>query len=942
MAGMINQYNQQQRAALEKQRMKYRKHIKSLERDLAKSEDRNAHYHAKSEAKSKELKELQTASDEMADKIRELEFKLEASEIQPRQLSDKIRELEKRLEESECRNVLLADKIHELKTHYNKAITEQQDLYTRTKDLDRRIELLEKQLEEKDNEVAQQKDTIRVLSEKAHDLEASSTGFQALTAQNEEILQKISDQGSQTDKHEKESAKETHDKLDSISTRLDAIAKSFSTHPELITVMQETQTRASESITAKLNAIEESGVLVNKNTSQLSMELGTHMSKVWQRLDSQIETLTQQLAQRAEENGMLSALCKEKDAAYERLEQELEDLQNTSAEQIEDINALQERNQENQLAMDATREESRKHLQEILQRLQASEKEVKKFELEVMSKEDNIAKLGEMLKGKEEEYATRLQNLSAEIVKLGQLLGEKDRAAQEAVKKAVQLSLQEFKSRMEEAGAQAKKLVEEKQGQIKSLEVQLEELKKSLDNKEQNERHDACTMNSMRQALCAAEAKEKVSTEKLAVQCAKYDELEIQIRDRMNTVNTELEAAKRRVAEYKGELEAAKRRAAKFEDESHHHRARAQALFSSVREWARDEGLAAESFDQICDVNKTPEDLATGLSQALARMLLSQRSQVAHRGQGDDLLLNGNESQFNSANMGHPVLLSPDGSISAAHPELSGSQEDDVPALTKLPRRVVVRSPANDPDEPIPPSVSEEKARRRDGQQPKSIMKAGVARADQIGSVTIQDDNIEEASKDGSLHRSLADHSSSSSPGPLVNDIAPKASTPPGLIVQPTATTPKPELSGQNKRKRGDEPGPDIFLSRVRKPRASQMTEDIETETLAQLEEIVGSKRRAAKKRVTRTYGTQKPPESPPDNEGQQNILPTLQSEVRPQTRHLTAHQQTQGPSQPSEAQELPRTGDDSTGTQLSNNIAMEKPASSVRHPPLRRNLRRR
>lgn len=806
--------------------------------------------------------------------------------------------------------------------------------------MDRHIKLLTKQLEEKDNELAQQRETIRALSEKAHDLEASSTGFEALTAQNEEILRKISDQGSQADNHE-ESAKEIHDKADSVSARLDALAKSMSTQPELITAIQEAQTRELRSITTKLNAVVESGVSANENTSKLSTELEAHMGKIWHRLDSQIESLTQQLTQRAEENGMLSVLCKEKDAAYERLEQELEDLQKASAEQIEDINALQEQDQENQLTIDATREENQKHLQETMQRLQTSETEVKRLGLEVKSKDDAMVKLNEKLKGKEEECATRLQNFSAEIAKLSQLLGDKDRAVREAVKNAVEVALQEFKNKMAEAGTETTKLLEEKQEQIKSLEAQLEELKKSLHNNEQNQRRDACTMNSMREALYAAEAKEKASTEKLAVHCAKFDELEVQIRGQMNIVNTDLEAAKRRVAEYEGELEAAKRRAAKFEDESHHHRARAQALFSSVREWAREEGLATESFDQICDVNKTPEDLATGLSQALAQMLLSQRSQVAHRGRGGNLLLDGNESQLNSANIDHPVLLSPDESIYAAPPEPSGSQEEDVLALTKLPRRVVARSPANDPDEPIPPSISEEKARRREGQQPKSIMKAGATRANQNGSVTIQGDEIEGASEDGSQHKPRAGHSSGSGPDPLVNNIAPKTLTPPRLIVQPAGTASKPELSGQNKRKRGDELVPDAFVSRARKPRTSEMTEDIETETLAQLEEIVGSKRRAVKKRVTRTYGTQRPPESPPDDEGQHNILPTLQSEVRPQTRYLTAHQQTQGSSKPSEAQEFPRTSDDSTGTVTSNNIAVEGPASSIRQPPLRRNMRK-
>ncbi|KAK4166508.1 hypothetical protein QBC43DRAFT_286959 [Cladorrhinum sp. PSN259] len=995
MAGIINQYNQQQRSALDKQRAQYKKQIKSLERGIAKSTETATHYRARSEAKSKELKELQVTGDEMVNKIRELELKLEASEIQPKQLSEKIRELEKKWENAECENIFLTDKHDELKSLYKKAVSEQQNLYHRSmarceetirelqeitdakkaaaesavekaeaireellqrvrqeiaqhkieaSELGRQIEDLTKQNGEKDAELRQQNETICTLSAKVHELENSSKGFEILAAQNQEIGRKIEDQGSQTHQQIEGCAKETRDKLESVSNGLDALATSMSTQPEIISGIQATQAREFESIGTKIDAIIEFRVFFKETTSGFSTELDTQMAKIWQRLDSQIGTLTQQLAQKAEENGMLSALYKEKETACERLKQDVEGLQKTSAEQIEKIHALQERDQENQLAMEAAHEDDQQHKQELIKLLQASEAETGRLKDELDSKVDSIVKLEDTLRAKEEEYAAGLRNFSTEILKLNQALGDKDRANRDAIERVVELTLRETGVKMEETMAIAKKALDERDEHVNALEAQLEELRKSLHDKEQNQHRDACTLSSLREALSTTESKEKSLAEKLTLQSVKFEEREAQIRCQMDTANAELEATKRKVAEYEGELQDAKKRATKFEGDSHNQRARAQALFEAVKAWAREGSLDTVKLDEICDESKSAEEIGRGLSQALAQLGLSQRLQASHHENRDDLLLDRDKSHFNSANGEHTLLLSQDSHTSSIHSgdgtnASAPAQPQDVLALVNS-RRVVVRSPANDPDSPTPLSISEEKTRRREGLQPKSIMKTTVARVTRSVSLKAQRGDSENTFEDEMLQSSRNEHLMASSPDPL-----PSNGTVPSTL---TAMNPHSPLvvgahqAGQHKRKQPDDPGPDIFVNRPGKPRTSQMTEDIETETLAQLEEIVGSKRRSAKKRPARTYGAQRPPESSPNDDSPSTDPPTLQLESLSQFRHFSEQPQSQGSQKSNASQEFPGTSEDSTETVTHTEALMKGGRSSTRLPPLRRNTRRR
>lgn len=112
MAGVINEFTQQQNAALREQKARYHKYIKRLQRDLAERSEVIAQQISQIDAQREEVKDLQASEERLNGKVKDMEAKLTASE-------DRVRRLE--------------EKYHIYRTHLNSAIQEQQDLYTLSK-----------------------------------------------------------------------------------------------------------------------------------------------------------------------------------------------------------------------------------------------------------------------------------------------------------------------------------------------------------------------------------------------------------------------------------------------------------------------------------------------------------------------------------------------------------------------------------------------------------------------------------------------------------------------------------------------------------------------------------------------------------------------------------------------------------------------------------------
>jgi hypothetical protein len=475
-----------------------------------------------------------------------------------------------------------------------------------------------------------------------------------------------------------------------------------------------------ESITAKLDSALESGDAGLQATNQLSTDLEAHMGKVWQRLDHQLESLTKQLAEKAEENGMVSTLYKRKDAECEGHMKELTALRKTVEKQADQIHELET----NLVALDAAQDEN----EETIRRLEAAGTEAAQVREELKSKEAALAELQSKLDAKERNYASELQNYSSSVQRLAQAIQDKDQSSGIAAQRAAETARREARLELESANAKREELLRETQQQRDSLVKQVEDLKRQVHEKEQIESRDAATIRSLRESLATEEAKGKLATENLAQRSANSKELESQLSSKAK----DLEA----------ELEAAKARAVQLEGESQRQVARSQVLLAGLKQWADQEGFVINNLDTLGDGSKSPEEVAATLARALRQHSSSRRSETvtpeAHSG---DLLLPGENSKFFSGtqlpqsepgNRTHDdPLINP--SISAALRERTGPEasaespagNDPLPYASTLHhmRRVVVRSPANVPNEPAAPSIDQEKLRRREAVQPKSIMK---------------------------------------------------------------------------------------------------------------------------------------------------------------------------------------------------------------------------
>ncbi|KAL2018267.1 hypothetical protein VTK56DRAFT_1021 [Thermocarpiscus australiensis] len=746
MAGVINQFTQQQNAALDEQRAKYHKYIKRLKRDLAEDSGVIARQADQINTQAKEIEHLRASNEQLAIEMRDIEAKLEASEDRT-----------KRLEE----------KYHLCKTHLNSAIQEQQDLYTRSKKqweetiekvraiekahnseaekTVRRAEAIREQMmekvrqtiaqnksealelygkintltqiaEEKDSELRREREEVSVLLKKLQDLQSTSIGFEALAAQSKEILQNLEERNKQAEERHRTSTEEVLEKLAAVASRLEELSSITSAQPSELSSIREVQNRSFSSMTAKLDDLLESDNTAKEAASQLSADIERHTGKIFQQLGSQLEALGKQLAEKAEENGMISTLYRRKEAECEKHEKELAMLREATEKQAEQIHELET----NLLAMDAAQDDS----EETLQQLNVAEKEVERLTEELKSKTAAVTELQSRLNAKDSAYVSEVQNLTSKVVKLAQSLQEKDHSSRVAADQAVDRARREVRIEMERANAETARLLRETEHQRDSLVWQLEKLTQKVHEKEQKESADSSTINSLRESLAAAEAKGEMVTQELTQQSAKLEQLEERLTTKVKTLETELEAAKER--------------AAQFEGESHRRRERMQALVAGLKQWALQEGLNnIDALAFLSDDTSSADGISACLVQALGHML-SRRSQIAAHEQHPDIPPRCDENpKARPGETGHPPQADPgvqtavdrlmEDGIGKASIEQTGKQQGGDPELHRSTlhhmRRVVIRSPENVPNSPMPPSVDREKMGRRGILQPKSIMK---------------------------------------------------------------------------------------------------------------------------------------------------------------------------------------------------------------------------
>lgn len=590
------------------------------------------------------------------------------------------------------------------------------------------------------------------------------------------------------------------------------------------------------SITTKLDSILESGATAREATSQFSADLELQMGKIWQRLDSQLESLGKQLAEKAEENGMVSTLYKRKEAECAKHEQELVALKEATEKQAEQIHDLEA----NLVAMDAAQDDN----EETIRRLEATGTEAVRLKEELRSKTAAVAELESKLNAKDRTHASEVQKYSSNMLQLAQSIQEKDQSSRISAHQAAENARREVRIEMERASTEAEHLLRDTQRERDSLAGQLETLKQKVLEKEQIEDRDSSIIKSLREDLIKAEDKGKCLTQELA-QCP--DTLK-QLENRLTS----------RVEMLEVELEVSKKRATEMEEESHRQRAKSQALITALTHWATQTGLDIDGLGYL-DGNASVEDISAGVVRTLEQLSVSQKPLTAsHEHRPEELLLPDAELNSVSGGIGHLSHPNQENQDQAAGDQaeddflkefdeylaMCGDSEDDVSErnvhLSRLQhlRRVVVRSPANVPNEPLPPSVDQEKVRRRGALQPKSIMK----RVTRSTSVMLKQGEAGASAGHGAFRRSTQDETP-------IDPLAPTRSrgklSSTGSVQSSDAegheSTNREASSRPNKRKRSNTPRSNISTSRAGSSKQAKTTEPNAPSTVTRTEEPTGS-----------------------------------------------------------------------------------------------------
>ncbi|KAK4111388.1 hypothetical protein N656DRAFT_158017 [Canariomyces notabilis] len=491
-----------------------------------------------------------------------------------------------------------------------------------------------------------------------------------------------------------------------------------SEQPSALSSIREAQQKSVTIITAKLETILESHDTAQKTTSQLSTDLEHQIRKILQCLENQLESLAKQLSEKAEENGMVSTLYKRKEAECEEHMKELASLRDTARKQAEQIHELEA----NLIAMDAAHDDS----EERIRQLEVTGKEAIRLREEVKSKTAVITELQSKLDAKEKAYESQVENLTSSVNQIAQSMQENDRLSRIVADQAAAIARQDS---MERSAAETTKLAIQGERERKVLADHLEKLKEEIQQKEQNERRDASIIQSLQQSLATAESNRKAAVQELNQLSTRQDQLESRLTTKIQDLETKLEAAQGKVVE--------------LEKENNSHRARSRALVDILRKWTVQEGLYFDDLSFLSDGGIGVEEITARLAQVLGQLSLPQKSGKTPDGEcPENTSRPGETSKFFPGNPGETPqetsnkqsdLGQPDrdnssstlGDHSGAKGGVAGSALEGANPQLQLHhlRKVIVRSPANVPTEPVPPSVDQEKTRRREALQPRSIMK---------------------------------------------------------------------------------------------------------------------------------------------------------------------------------------------------------------------------
>lgn len=478
------------------------------------------------------------------------------------------------------------------------------------------------------------------------------------------------------------------------------------------------------SITTKANEMAWCQSVTEETTGKFFTDIETLVKQVLEHLNQQNQDTSQELNRVTEECGGLSLLVKVGEARCQELEAEIDAMKEDADKREKEIQELDEK-----LFYCQTTEMELKGAQ---QQVLSAQTDKQRLEDEVQSKVTTIQRLEEMLREKNEAHTLELSKFTTNLTKLNQMLRDKEESSRVATATATELTRSEMRIEMEKAGAEAMKALHLVEKERDAVAADVEMLKRDLRASEDKSVHDAQTIESMSNTLSATESRLVNLADEVKQRTNDLEELRAQETATIKALEDRICSVETATAGRLGETQ--------------HLLTTIQEFVAALRKWSEWGPFPAEVKSILNDFEISPpsgEESNARFSEIIGKITAVIRTQMPPAPEPEMVLQDDSSSRFFSQdNNVFPDLRSSEqhgiGAEEATslrpraqQPAVFGNRLNDqsmgrVQSLMHDQRRVEVRSPALDlQDEPSPPSVQQEKAKRRVAQQPRPIIKRG-------------------------------------------------------------------------------------------------------------------------------------------------------------------------------------------------------------------------
>ncbi|KAH8897089.1 hypothetical protein GQ53DRAFT_887238, partial [Thozetella sp. PMI_491] len=565
-----------------------------------------------------------------------------------------------------------------------------------TVELYRKIQELTTEVDERDAELRGEKSATDALVKQLEDQRSSQAVLETLSAQMADIMTRLGEKEHMLEE-QKRSEQEHRARLGDINDRLDSLIEATKIQPQLLSGLGRIHQDAVAKMSSALANVAEGQSKTYDVLSKLSENWKGQIDDMWQHLDSREDALTFQLNQRCQENAMLSTNFEDVGSKCNTLKWELNQAQQFVDESGERIYELEQQLAE--IGASAVADSEAASMLEALQRHH------EQLQMELVSKDSIVADLRAELRFRDEKRRDEAKEFDAETRRLNEMLTRKETASQVAAKEAVNIACRELRISMEESVAHTQSLLLKAEKDKSSLLDQLAAAKAASIDGEAAQLRDSAIIEGLKSSMAASELQRGT------------------LQDLVNQQAEKLQAQAMTPSTMSTKLSHNQKRESELSESSWCEELKDVSVFEILHRWAQKMGLD-EGLDigttRLPDGTISAHEIELSLAHLLEQLLSvgANRSAINTSGTGPFLSTNPEERPEQKLVLDRTLA-----SEAGVRDNKQGSKKMVPDSSEPNVRHVIVRSPV-DPDlVPSPPSVEQEKTRRREAVHLRSIMK---------------------------------------------------------------------------------------------------------------------------------------------------------------------------------------------------------------------------